>query len=234
MNNKFSASENWRTSSQRRMRLDADSSHRNTFLKNHRTDNLARHLKNVFSGVSPNPTKQLPTRNPSRQVSTLKRKILDLKCRLSGLKEESTKKIELEAKIQKMLRDRADREACNRKVSERLIQQLAVLKGETEEIRTRAVKMGQERAQKGEDLRKLEELLDTKNLEIQKMQQENISRRMELKELQAERDSKEKEEFLLQEEMRSLELEGARLECQLQDMRTKVIREDQQSSKMQV
>ena len=234
MKHRYSASENWRNSSQRRIRLDRESSHRNTFLNNHRTQNLARHLKNVFSSQTSRPNKAELVSNPSKQVSTLKRRILDLKCRLSSLKEETTKKGELESKIQKMLEGRAERESNHRRVTEKLIRDLAVLKGETEEVRTRGVKAGEERQQKADDLRKMEELLDVKNLEIQRLQQENVRRRMELKELEAERDSKEKEEFLIQEEMRSLELDEARLESQLQELRAKIAREAHQSSKMQV
>ena len=201
-------SNQWNSATQNKSKLMNSGSNKSLF----KTLNNSYHLSSYFkNGLMQ--TSQVKANNgvPESGLSVLKRKVLDLKCKLSGLQGERAKKAELETKLDQLQQKKQKEEAKNRAEIEELMRSLSSLKGDLEEQKTRLQRAELKKEIKSQDLKKMEELVSAKEEELEELQAKRVGESKKMNDLLAEKDSLEKEAFLLKEEANRLDLESARL-----------------------
>ena len=210
---------------------DGSNSQKSFFNNLDNTQNFVSYLKNGY-----NTKRQTsPNMDMSNQgLSDLKRRVLDLKCKLSSLQCERTKKIELETKLQRLLSTKNQKENMNRVELEALMRKLSTMKGNLEEEKTVLQRMRLKKEQKLQDAHKMEELLDAKSDELAQIKMKKDEFSKENNRLSGQKDSLEKEEFLLKEETSKLELDEARLQRQLAEKQIQHKNALAQTEKLQV
>jgi chromosome segregation ATPase len=172
------------------------------------------YLKN---GLNNTASTKLNNRIPENGLSTLKRKVLDLKVKLSSLQGERARKEELESRLTHLQQKKRKEETAQRNELEQLMRTLSALKGDLEEQKTRIQRMELKKEMKTQDLKKMEELIYAKEEELSDLQAKCVEDSKLKNELLAERDSLEKEMFLINEEGNKIDIETVRLERDLRE-----------------
>lgn len=171
-----------------------------------------------LSELEKSPSKNKLTNDFTQSVSLLKKRVLELKCKLSALQSQKTLKEELKQKIRILQEKKSQIENTGVKNLENLMRQLSKLKGETEEEKMLLARQKNLKQQKENDIGKMEELIEAKNEELSEIQSKVSEFKNQKNSLLAEIDSNEKTVFLIGEETTKKNLESLRLERQLQEI----------------
>lgn len=213
MNPKQNISSNLRSSSINKKSLfQRTSSNKSFFQALNNSDNLVSYIKNGFEQTMSAKRGNGPMGN---NVSILKRRLLDLKCKFSALQGERTRKVQLQGKLKEVMKEKIDKENLNREETEGLMKNLSLLRGRLEEEKMILQKAKLTKEHKIQDIRKMEELVNAKGEELNELEAKRTEFRKKHNVLMSEKDSHEKEHFLLTEEVGRLELEGTRLDRHL-------------------
>jgi chromosome segregation ATPase len=218
MNQSPRKSSQWKTNSQNPSMMRNSTSNKSLFKTLNNTHHLMSYLKN---GLTLTQSGKGQKRIPDNGMSTLKRKVLDLKVKLSSLQGERARKDELESRLSHLQQKKRKEETDQRNELEQLMRTLSALKGDLAEQKTRLQRMELKREMKTQDLKKMEELIQAKGEELVDLK-EKYTEECKLKnDLLAERDSLEKEMFLLNEESNKIDIESVRLERELREAQSR-------------
>lgn len=187
-----------------------------------RTLNNTHHLTSYFkNGILQNKNIKPQSRSQAGENSNLKRRLLDLKCKLSRLQGEKAKKRELEQRLSELQNLKNEEEKNNRAEIDKLMRSLSGLKGELEEQKMQIKRVELQKNLKNQDLKKMEELVNAKEEELEELQQRGDSQSLKKNRLLGERDSLGKEGDLLRQESARLDLESGKLERELRETQGK-------------
>lgn len=169
----------------------------------------------------------------SQSVSILKKRVLDLKCKLSSLQSEKTRSNELKQQIKTLSASKYQKENMGVKHLEELMRKLSRLKGETEEQKMLLSRQKTVKEQKENDISKMEELIEAKNEEFLEVQNKVMEMKEHKNSLLANIDSNEKSVFLIGEEITKVNLENVRLDRKLKELNKEHNRLQMMSEKIQ-
>lgn len=174
--------------------------------------------ENTKTKMTEDPSKHLLSSKFSQSVSVLKKRVLDLKCKLSSLQSQKTRSNELKQEIKTLSASKYQKENMGVKNLEELMRKLSRLKGETEEQKMLLSRQKTVKEQKENDISKMEELIEAKNEEFLDIQNKVVEMKEHKNSLLANIDSNEKSVFLVGEEITKINLENIRLDRKLKEM----------------
>ena len=198
-----------------------------------RTLNNTHHLTSYFkNGILQNKSQSSSIRPGENSV--LKRRLLDLKCKLSRLQGEKAKKQELEQRLSELQNLKNVEERKSRAEIDKMMRNLSGLKGELEEQKMQLKRVELQRELKNQDLKKMEELVNAKEEELEELQEKGEEQNERKNSLLGERDSLEKEIYLMKQEGHRLDLECGKLIKELKSTESKHKKMLNQTERVQV
>jgi chromosome segregation ATPase len=205
----------WKSETQNKTYLKESKSNQSLLNSLNNTYHLHSYFKN---GVSKDTNVKAKSHHMENGLSLLKRKVLDLKCKLSGLQKQRERKAELESRLEQLEKDKDAEERVTRKELDELMRGVSVLKGSVEEQKSQLQRLELKREIKTQDLNKIQELVEAKGEELEDLQERRAEASCKMNQELAQKDSLDKELYLLKEEGHRLELEAAGLDRQLREV----------------
>ena len=224
-------SKQWKSSSINKKYLFNSGSKKSTFRVLNNTHHLTSYFKNEVLNTSNTKSQK---RVYEGETAILKRKVLDLKCKLSRLQGERGRNTELKNRLAELQKQKYEEENRNRNEIDQLMRKLCNLKGQREEQKTKLLRLEMQKEIKDQDLKKMEELVNAKEEELEDLQEKRSCLNKNKNQLLGEKDSQEKEIYLIREECNTIDLNSAKLMRQLRDVESKKKKALTQTNRIQV